>query len=171
MFNLYTLWIRIWWFSFHSTYKKRSTCNVEKSLFCMVGPSNHRIIAFGKFPIIIYLPSVCSVTSTESSYSCYFPDAWHCDKRNSTCPGSDTPFKNAYDSLIRLVDSLTKAQIIWMIKGKWFWIMITVKIFCNEMMGLAIILGFNVQSWAKGTFLEGWENLNNYEMRCLSCEM
>ena len=33
--------------------------------------------------------------------------------------------------------------------------MITVKIFCNEMMGLAIILGFNVQSWAKGTFLEG----------------
>ena len=87
------------------------------------------------------------------SYSCYFPDAWHCDKRNSTCPGSDTPFKNAYDSLIRLVDSLTKAQIIWMIKGKWFWIMITVKLFCNEMMVLAIILGLNVQSWAKGTFL------------------
>ena len=55
-----------------------------------------RVIAYGIFLSFI---QQCS----------YFPDAWHCNKSNSTCPGSDTPFKNAYDSStlpgFHLVDS------------------------------------------------------------------
>ena len=53
------------------------------------------------FPIIYPRPT--------NSNGSYFPDAWHCNKSNSTCPGSDTPFKNAYDSStlpgFHLVDS------------------------------------------------------------------